>query len=287
VAAAGIGESFKFLDSRCAAVQSRSAIMNPDELKRLSRRPLVWSPPQGPIEVAADLRYRREPSFLFDVYRPAAGPGASPTVVLVHGEAPPELIRNAKGWGQYRSWGKAIASSGLAAVTFNHRSTYDVPAREVEADLVELLATLGRDRTYLRIDVDRLALFAISAGVPLALVSALNGTCADVRSVVAYYGPPDLRPYGPDREFEEFSPILYLEGAERRFPILMVKAGQDNEIINNGIDAFVSMASNLGWPVELLVHETGQHAFDIVNDDARSAGLIRATLDFLTKHLSH
>jgi hypothetical protein len=66
----------------------------------------------------------------------------------------------------------------------------------------------------------------------------------------------------------------------------MVKAGQDNEIINNGIDAFVSMASNLGWPVELLVHETGQHAFDIVNDDARSAGLIRATLDFLTKHLS-
>jgi hypothetical protein len=87
-------------------------------------------------------------------------------------------------------------SSGLAAVTFNHRSTYDVPAREVEADLVELLATLGRDRTYLRIDVDRLALFAISAGVPLALVSALNGTCAEVRSVVAHYGPPDLRPYG-------------------------------------------------------------------------------------------
>jgi hypothetical protein len=57
-----------------------------------------------------------------DLYRPAGrDPGARlPAVLLVHGAAPPELLRGVLGWGQYQGWGRLLAGAGLAGVAFEH-----------------------------------------------------------------------------------------------------------------------------------------------------------------------
>ncbi|HET7452542.1 MAG TPA: hypothetical protein VFL12_07360, partial [Thermoanaerobaculia bacterium] len=56
-----------------------------------------------------------------DVYRPAgAGAGGRlPTVLMVHGGPVPKL--GAKNMGVFTSYGRLLAASGFAAVTFNHR----------------------------------------------------------------------------------------------------------------------------------------------------------------------
>src|SRR3954454_9854778 len=60
-----------------------------------------------------------------DVYYPANFQDARllPAVLFVHGDGPDEMLKDAKDWGQYISWGQLIAASGLIVVTFNHRST--------------------------------------------------------------------------------------------------------------------------------------------------------------------
>src|SRR5260370_20914002 len=61
---------------------------------------------------------------MLDVYRsPDFDDQVLPAVVFVPGDAPEEVIADAKNWGQYVSWGQLVALSGLVAVTTNHRST--------------------------------------------------------------------------------------------------------------------------------------------------------------------
>lgn len=50
-------------------------------------------------------------------------------------------------------------------------------------------------------------------------------------------------------------------------------------------DEFVAVASERNIPFTLMNHPTGEHAFDLLNDDARSREIIRATLAFLSEHL--
>jgi hypothetical protein len=51
-----------------------------------------------------------------DVYLPSnRSPGTPvPAVLLVHGEADPELLRGVRGWGQYIGWGRLLADQGIA-----------------------------------------------------------------------------------------------------------------------------------------------------------------------------
>src|SRR5260370_2482331 len=59
-----------------------------------------------------------------DMYRhPNLENQALPAVVFVPGDAPEEIIADAKQGGQYVSWGQLLALSGLFPVTPNPRST--------------------------------------------------------------------------------------------------------------------------------------------------------------------
>jgi len=54
---------------------------------------------------------------------------------------------------------------------------------------------------------------------------------------------------------------------------------------NQSIDEFVTIASQRNIPITFMNHPTGEHAFDILNDDARTRAIIKATLVFLHEHL--
>lgn len=229
-----------------------------------------------------------------DVYRrPDLERQALPAVVFVPGDAPEEIIADAKQWGQYVSWAQLVALSGLAAVTTNHRSTNGF--RDLEGAAQDVDAAVDHIRangSELGIDSERIAIWTCSAGAPFALRTALRERPKYVRALVALYSIMDLRPGREmisadisDNVLADFSCSHYL-GAGGPFPLMLIaRAGKDNEFINQSIETFVAAAVAAGVEIDYLNHATGQHAFDVRDNDARSRAIIQRTLDFLVNAL--
>jgi len=65
-------------------------------------------------------------------------------------------------------------------------------------------------------------------------------------------------------------------------PLLVVRAGRDaTPNLNAKLDAFVAMARARGLPLTVREHVEGPHAFDILDDSARSREVIDAVIAFL------
>ena len=235
-----------------------------------------------------------ERDLLLDVYYPADMRDGEPrpAVVFVHGLGPAELVKHIKDSGQYVSWGQFIAASGFIAITFNHRSPDGhISLKDVGGDVDELVAYVREHAGELQIDKEKLAIWAGSAGVPLGVRSALRGTPSFVKCLVAYYGPLDLEPlkaqwHLTEEEVREFSASTYLEeSAEKLAPMLITRAGLDYPELNATIDHFIKEASAKNVALDFMTHPRGQHAFDILDNVARSREIIQRTLEFLKASL--
>lgn len=230
--------------------------------------------------------------YRYDAYLPAVDGPPPPVVVFVHGDGPPDFLREPRLWGQYRSWAALTASRGMAAIMFDHASSEGrTRMGSVVAQIEQLLDLIGERADDLVVDAERLAVWSGSAGVPFGFVASIG--CPNVRCQVAFYGPMDLRvdtsrtaPEVSEAELVEFSPITQLDTRSQDIqPTLIVKAALDRPGINESIDAFVARARALRAPVHVLVHDQGRHAFDVLDEGDRSCELIEASLDFLATHL--
>jgi acetyl esterase/lipase len=247
------------------------------------------------VQVRKDLPYRADPELLFDLYLPPDGRGPTPAVVFVHGDGPPEVLRSAKDWGQYASWGELTSASGLAAVTFNHRSSERGSALDLaSSDVDALIAHLRNKADRLQIDPQRIAIWVCSMGPPVGLRSALRDRPSYLRAIVTFYGLMDLTPLRgelhpglPDEVVLDHSPIHHLRtGSGALPPMLMARAGREERPwLNPTIDAFAAEAVARNMEIDLLNHPAGHHAFDVLDDDRRSRDIIQRTLDFLRLHL--
>jgi acetyl esterase/lipase len=273
------------------------------DLNTLYQERVVYSvPDMAGVGVRLDLTYRTLPDgedLNLDVYYPAgyrpgeAGAERLPAVVLVHGEWPPHIIRHSKDLGVYVTWGQLLASSGVAAVNFNHRATERMTrVEDAASDIANLIGYVRFNAEELGINENRLCVWAFSAGVPLGMWAAMRGAPEYVRVIVAYYGAMDLEPVRevlesvPEDTVREFSALTYLrEYGDRLLPTLIAKAGKDNPLLNESIDRYVEEARRLGARVELQEHPDGRHGFDTLNDDDRSREIIRRTLDFVRENV--
>jgi acetyl esterase/lipase len=204
-----------------------------------------------------------------DRYLPAdRAPGSRlPAVLLVHGEAPPQVLRGVRGWGQYTGWGRLLAGEGLVGLAVEHHAVAEVGFEGAVAEVGAALAA-ARDRAgELGLDPDRLALAGFSAGVPLT-AAALTGPAAGIRCAALCYGPLDG--LDPDAALP---------------PLLIVRAGRDRPALNRTIEEFVTAAEARRLPIELVDHPDGHHAFDVLDDTDASRDAIRRVLSFLRQHL--
>jgi acetyl esterase/lipase len=235
-------------------------------------QPLVHPlPDPDRVELRPNLVYTHTDGreLAMDVYLPARrAPGTRvPAVLLVHGEADPELLRGVRGWGQYTGWGRLLAAEGLAGVAFEHRAILDAGFEAVVAEVEAALTAVGERAGDLGIDPDRIGVAAFSAGVPLT-AAALAGPVERIRCAALCYGPlSDLEP----------DPALP--------PLLVVRAGQDDPELNRTIDEFVSAAKQHNLAVELIHQPDGHHAFDVADDSDASREVIRHVLGFLRSRL--
>jgi acetyl esterase/lipase len=227
-----------------------------------------------------------------DVYRPAgaeAGPPL-PVVLLIHGGPLPRL--GAKNMGVFTSYGRLLAASGFAAVAFDHRFLAPERLADAAEDVAAAEAYVRGNAGELGIDPRRLAFWAFSGGGPF-LSLALRGAPAHVRALVAFYAVLDLseRPPGTpdaidDETLRQLSPLHQLQVESARVaPILVARAGLDHPLLNATIDRFVQQALVENASLDLLNHPAGRHAFDILDDDARSREIIARTIEFLRARL--
>jgi dienelactone hydrolase len=266
-----------------------------DRNEMLKKRIVYAIPGMEQCRVVQNQVYKTvdERDLLLDVYYPTDMRDGEhrPAVVFVHGSGPEELIKHIKDSGQYVSWGQLVAASGFIAVVFNHRSTgVHVSQKDVGDDVDDLVRYVREHAEALQIDKERLAIWSCSAGVPLGARAALREAPAFVKCFVAYYGPLELQsPIIPGAKFtrDEFSATTYLEGsAESLAPLLIVKAGLDHPSLNASIDIFLQKASAKNVTLDFLTHPRGHHAFDVLDDVARSHEIIQRTLEFMKTALS-
>ena len=111
--------------------------------------------------------------------------------------------------------------------------------------------------------------------------------------MVAFYAVLDLseRPPGTpdaidDETLRQLSPLHHLQVESARVaPILVARAGLDHPFLNASIDRFVQQALVENASLDLFNHPAGRHAFDILDDDARSREIIARTIEFLRARL--
>ena len=182
-----------------------------------------------------------------------------PVVVFMNGGGYPSCTE----WPVYTSWARATAAYGLAAVTFNSRSS------EVEADIEQLMRTLREREDELAIDAANMAWWACGANVHKVLPLAMVPSRKSLRSLVLFYG---MAPEWPEPRED--------------VALLVVKAGRDWDDQNELIDAFVLDALRLNRDLTLMVHPTAKAGFDIADDSDRTRNILRQTLEFLQVQLS-
>ena len=232
-----------------------------------------------------DLVYKSLPTatLRMDIYRPEQAPEeVRPAVILVHGDGPPDWLKDIKDWGQYVSWGELLAASGLVAITFNHRSTEGWTRIADAASDVEDLVTLVRARaSSYQIDPERLGIWVASAGGYLGAHVALANR-PSVRCLVIFYG---LMAPGSSAgiDMERFSMPA---GIGNDGPAIFVgRAGLDRAGLNETLDHFAEAALNAGLDLELHNHANGSHAFDLLDPGTRSSEIIARSIQFLTSRL--
>ncbi|TCP55662.1 acetyl esterase/lipase [Tumebacillus sp. BK434] len=291
-------------DSRHAADKTASAPapqtanaapVDPNTLP-LWERPIAYIPEGAQdVKVRQDIPYKlvEQKELQFDLYTPAKQPvGKLPVVIFVNGDALPADRKGSKEWGQSTSWARSVAASGMAAVTFNHRSTDNFrQLAAAGADVDDLISYVRERAGEYDLDPERIVIWSCSSGAPLGLRKALQERPSYIKGVIAYYPLLDLR----DRRSElaeevtadllrDYSPIMHLARSPEHFPpMLLVKAGQDTPAVNTPLDQFYAQALQQQAPITYLEHPSAPHSFDVTMPDDTTRSIIRQTLDFAKK----
>ena len=224
------------------------------------QRLVLQTPEMAEVRVEKDRAYytRDDAELRFDLYRPKADApdGPLPAVLLMNGSGPA-----LKDWAQYEDWGRLCATAGLVGITFQAR-------RDRATDFDDLLIHLEEQAEELGIDLQRLGLFACSANGRAVTPWAMDPERGRLRCAVFYYA------------------LMPFESVRADLPLLVVRAGQDDAVINDSIDRFAAAALAVHAPLTLRNLADAGHAFDTREDTDRSRRVVRRTIAFLRSHLS-
>jgi acetyl esterase/lipase len=276
--------------------QPSDKLADPPWIKEVAlERVLYTLPGMEQVKVKKDVVYKRVAGaeLKADVYSPADAKSSKrlPVVIFIHGGLlPPNLLTKPKEWGVYVSYGQLAAASGFVGVTFNHRFYSWHNLGEPQSDVSDLVAYVRSNADSLGVDQDRISLWAFSGG-GLFLSQSLREPQPYIRCMISYYAVldlQDLRKKIPatiaDETLNQFSPLHNLSGSKNRLPPMFVaRAGLDADL-NGGVDRFVQTAVAKNASLDFSNHPTGQHGFDVLDDNERTREIIKRTLEFIKAH---
>jgi dienelactone hydrolase len=241
-------------------------------------------------------------AYPLDVYRPVGAEKglARPAVVVVHGQAHPALLRDAKSWPALQRLARTLAGRGVVAAVPNLGASASGPERWRQYSNVGLVADnvvaavrhVQAHAVTLGVDRRRIGLWVESEGGLYALGPALGGELnGAVRCAVAVHPRlwdgrlGEARPALESGALERLRPADHVRRRREPFPILIVRAGLDAPDVNGPIDAFAQLAAQAHAPVTVVRHEGGHHAFDGVESTDETAAALERALAFLERSL--
>lgn len=218
------------------------------------------------VEVQRDVTYKTVggATLKMDVYYPQGIKSGDrvPAVIFVNGVGDQPGTPSLKDWGQYSSWGRLVAASGLVGINYQSR------ASDINADTEDLIKHVRSNGAALKIDENRICLWSCSANVRLGLPLVMDTSRKYISCAVFYYGVMNDAPSRQD------------------VPLFVARAGLDNPNLNNGIDTFIKEAIAEDVPLTLVSYVDGRHGFDLVDNNDKSREVIKQTLDFMKFHLT-
>jgi dienelactone hydrolase len=219
----------------------------------------------------------------FNLYRPQ-GAGPCPAVVLVAGMPDPGLAamlgKPLQDWASYVGWGRMIAASGIAAITYRNRTPADVTA---------LIRHLRAEAGALGIDPDRIGVWACSGHVPNALGVIAHEHIACAALLYGYTLDLDGATIVAEAaaRFTFARPPVSIDELPRAVPLLVVRAGKDTTPgLDDNLVAFVAAARARALAITLIDHAEAPHAFDLVDDSPATHAVIDDVLAFLRRALA-
>lgn len=215
--------------------------------------PFAQTAPPGSFTVTKDIIFDSSGAtpLALDVYRPATRERSDAPVLI--------LLNAGRAIPFYGAWARYAASRGVDVIVPDTR--YDAFARDVDA----LLAYLTAHAAELRVNANRLAVYAPSGVAFQALPAVSDPARVAVKAAVMYYGSAEMTTFRPD------------------LPVLLVRAGLDRPDLNRRIDAMVATALSANAPVTVINHPAGYHSFEMANLDEMSREVMDRTLDFIEK----
>jgi tetratricopeptide (TPR) repeat protein len=226
------------------------------------RQPVVFTLPNtDKVTVQRDVTFKTVEgnALKMDVYYPPDfKSGKLPVVIFVNGVG----ILDLKDWQVYVDWGKLTAATGMIAIIHQSRN-----ADSAAADAADLINYVRTNAASLKVDENKMGLWACSANVRVGLPLAVDESRKYIRTAVMYYG------------------VMNSEKVRFDVPMLVARAGQDVPFINGTIDAYVTRAIAQDAPLTLISYAEGQHAFDVLDNNEQTKEIVKQTLDFLRFHL--
>jgi dienelactone hydrolase len=243
------------------------------------------------VDVKRGIKYHDTPnvSLAFDIYYPPNKDETTllPAVIFVFGYPDSVIQKNLgvklKDMGAYSSWCELIASSGVAAIAYE--------TSEPEKNIKEIFNYITANSQKIMINPGRICIWSCSGNVPTAL--SLLASDLKIKCGVFFYGFM-IEPPGNNKASEVAKKVGFVypellknpELLRWDVPTLVVKAGKDNvPNIQPTIDNYISQALAHNSPIQFINYSTGQHAFDILDNNDESREIIKRTIHFIKYHL--
>lgn len=216
----------------------------------------------------------------FDLYLPLQSKQPFPVVIFVFGFSDPMFGKGLKQMEQYKCWAKLMATKGIGAITYNYINP--------EQDVKLLLDYLDENAELFGLDENNMAIWACSGNAPLGLSLLFQKSFKCAAFLYGYMidneGSNDTT--NAATQFGFVNPHLSKSINEIKTPIFLIRAGKDQmPNLNKTIDKFVLKSIEYNLPIMFCNYATGEHAFDLYNNDLMSQEIIRDIIDFFQFHL--
>ncbi|MEO8275313.1 MAG: hypothetical protein ABI639_03795 [Thermoanaerobaculia bacterium] len=221
---------------------------------------VVWRvPAMDKVEVRKELDFG-DGEQRFDLYLPPAGTAArrSPLPILVFVNATGARFQD---WEIYRDWGRLAAAHGMAGIVY-------------QSDPGNGMRSLSRITEHVRaharelgVDAARLAIWACSANVSLALPWMHSEPRPALSAAVLFYGSM------PVRELRTDLPVYY------------VLAGRDSPNLKDGAKTLFAQAIAASAPWTMVEEPGLTHAFDALDQGVESQRAVKRTVDWLVDQI--
>jgi dienelactone hydrolase len=259
----------------------------PDAPAFFEQRIVGERPGMDAIQVRRDLAYNA--GYKLDVYAPPAVREPLPVVVLVHGQAPPAVLRRFKDGGPMTSYARYLAARGLAVVVPNLGSAAVGAARDewyagvadVAKNLDDALAYVAGHAKELGLDAGAMCLEVFSAGGAYGVTAGL--TRPGVRCIVAWNTFLTADYLGAKVKAGDWSPAAKVNAGSP--PMLIVRSERDFPELNAAVGTFLAAAKQAGAKVTVVDIPDAHHAADLFDDNEDTREALRRVVRFLAESL--